>query len=418
MKIRRTTVLRLCLLAVACLTAAVVLFLRSDSTFPGTSESNSSTSTSIKTGAVSAVSLNEKTPEQIYIESKLLKIASALDRLAKQSDVSGQTIELQKWVNDLRITDIATALESLRDGTDSPLRSELRILLVRRWTENDAPTAADWVARNLTGADRAAALDSVATVWAGLDFKAAENWARQLPEAEERSGVMLALAYELNRDNPNAALALAAELPGSQNRDDFIVQSAGAWGALAFKESVEWAGQLPDESLRHRVLSAIATATAESNPSAAAKLAVESLPSGREQDDAVVGIVQHWVQKSPEQAAAWVIAFPEGNLRETSIDALVKLWADQDLVGAGAWVDTLTSRSSRDTALAAYVEKLAVQFPEMAVEWAREIHNEQLRSERLESLAELWLRSNATAAREWIAQAPLSAAAKLRLLGQ
>ena len=314
------------------------------------------------------------------------------------------------------MTDISTALDSLREGTSSQLQSELRTLLVRRWVENDAPTAADWVARNLTGTQRAAALNSVATVWAGQDFQGAENWARQLPDVEERSAVMLVLAYEMNRENPNAALALAAELPESQNRDEFIVQSAGAWGAAAFKESVEWAGQIPDELLRHRVLGAIAAAAAESDPMEAAKLAVGSLPSGREQDDAIVGIVQRWVQKSPEQAAAWVAAFPGGTLRETALEALVKLWADKDLAEAGTWIDTLRSRTSRDVAVAAYVEKLAVQFPELALEWAREIQNEKLRGERLENLAELWLHNDADAARQWIAEAPLSPAAKSRLL--
>jgi hypothetical protein len=416
MKMRRTTVLRLGLLAAVCLAATVVLLFRSPGTFSGDAARNDSFPTSVKPTPAGSVTSSEKTAEQVYAQSTRLKISSALDLIAKQSDVSRQTVELQSLVNELRVTDISTVLESLREGPASHLRSELRTLLVRRWTENDAPTAAAWVAQNLTGLERVAALHSVATVWAGQDFPAAENWARQLPDAEERSAVMLALAYEMNRDNPNAALALAAELPESQNRDEFIVQSAGSWGALAFKESIEWASQLPDESLRHRVLGAIAAATAESDPSVAAKLAVESLPAGREQDDAIVGIVQRWVQKSPEQAAAWVAAFPDGDLRETAVEALVKLWADKDLVGAGAWVDTLTSRASRDVAVAAYVEKLAVQFPEMAVEWAREIHNEQLRSERLENLAELWLRSNAAAAREWIAQAPLSAAAKSRLL--
>jgi hypothetical protein len=416
MKMRRTTVLRLCLLAAICLAAAAVLLFRSPGTFPGGAARNDSFPTSAKPTPAGADSSPAKTAQQVYVDSTRWKVASALDLISKQSDVSRQTVELQSLVNDLRVADISTVLDSLREGTSSHLRSELRALLVRRWTENDAPTAAAWVAQNLTGTERAAALNSVATVWAGQDFPAAENWARQLPDAEERSAVMLALAYEMNRENPNAALALAAELPESQNRDEFIVQSAGSWGALAFKESIEWAGQIPDESLRHRVLGAVAAAVAESDPSAAAKLAVESLPAGREQDDAIVGIVQRWVQKSPEQAAAWVAAFPDGNLRATALEALVKLWADKDLVGAGAWVDTLTSRASRDTAVAAYVEKLAVQFPEMAVEWAREIHNEQLRNERLENLAELWLRSNAAAAREWIAQAPLSAAAKSRLL--
>ncbi len=401
------------LLAVVCLVTALVLLSQTAGKYSGPS---GSTVPPIRPADDGSVSSQEKTARQIYAESARLKIASALDQIAKQSDVSRRSAELQNLVSGIPVTDISMALDSLREETSSQLHSELRTLLIRRWVESDAPTAADWVARNLTGTQRAAALNSVATVWAGQDFPAAENWARQLPDAEERSAVMLALAYEMNRENPNAALALAAELPESQNRDEFIVQSAGSWGALASKESIEWAGQIPDESLRHRVLGAIAAAVAESDPSAAAKLAVESLPAGREQDDAIVGIVQRWVQTSPEQAAAWVAAFPEGSLRETALEALVKLWADKDLVGTGAWVDTLTSRASRDTAVAAYVEKLAVQFPEMAVEWAREIHNEQLRSERLENLAELWLRSNATAAREWIAQAPLSADAKSRLL--
>ncbi len=343
------------------------------------------------------------------------KLSAALDQIGKQPTAETQAIALQNLAKEVAINDIPTAL-GVPKGRFSHLSAEFRVLLIRRWTESDAPGAANWVAQNFSGAQRDAALGNVAAVWASQDFQGAESWARQLPVVEERDATLLALASEMNRDNPKAALTIAAALPDSQKRDEFIVQSAGAWGADAFKESVEWAGQIPDESLRHRVLGAIAAAVAESEPATAATLAVESIPGGREQDDAVVGIVQRWVQKSPEQAAAWVAAFPEGKLRETALDALVKLWADKDLPGAGTFVDALTSRASRDTAVAAYVEKLAVQFPEIAVEWAREIHNEQLRGERLENLAGLWMHTDAAAARQWIAEAPLSAAAKSRLL--
>ena len=403
---RRTTVLWLCLPAVVCLAAGLVLLLRSGGKAPRTASSS-------PTNSAQPVSAEEKTSPQFYTEATRLRIVATLDRIANKPDLNWQTTELQKLASGIQVMDIPAALQSLQEGA---LHSEFRVLLVRRWAEQDAATAADWVARNLTGTQRAAALDSVAAIWAAQDFPGAENWARQLPDAEERSAVMLALASELHRDDPNAALALAAELPESKSRDEFIVQSAGSWGVQALKESVDWAGQIPDETLRHRVLAAIATATAEGDPFAAAKLAVESLPKGREQDDAIVGIVQRWVQNSPEQAAAWVAAFPDGNLRETALTTLVKLWADKDIEAAGKWVDTLVSRASRDVAVAAYVDKLAVQFPEVAAEWAREIQNEQLRGERLENLAELWLHSDPAAAREWIAQAPLSAAAKSRLL--
>ena len=406
-KSRRTTVLRFVLLAAACLAAGLTLLLRSGGK-PRLPASNSAPAESSH-----SVFSEEKTNQQFYADATRLRIAAALEIITKKSNPNLRTAELLKLANGIQVMDIPTALQSLQGGS---LHSEFRTLLVRRWAEQDAEKAADWVVRNLTGTERAASLNSVAAAWATQDFQAAENWARQLPDAEERSAAMLALASELHRENPNAALALASELPESQSRDDFIVQSAGSWSVQAFKESVEWAGQIPDEKLRHRVLSGIAAITAEGDPFAAAKLAVESLPTGREQDDAIVGIVQRWVQNSPEQAAAWVAAFPEGNLRETALAALVKLWTDKDIEAAGKWVDTLTSRAGRDVAVAAYVEKLAVQFPEVAVEWAREIHNDQLRGEQLENLAELWLHSDPAAAREWIAQAPLSAAAKSRLL--
>lgn len=409
-----------------CLLATLVVLFRHRSDAPRTASvvtvkpvvmTGSATQPARRFGDASpSVSSNEIDVEQIHLQSTLAQIAAALWRIGNQSSPDRQTVELQNLVNEIPVADISVVLKSLQPGKSAFLDSEFRVLLIRRWTEKDAPTAADWIAQNLTGQHRDAALSSVATVWAALDGPGAENWARQLPDAGERSAAMLAIASELNRDDPLSALALAAELPESQNRDEFIVQSASAWGADAFRESVEWAGQIPNESLRHRVISAIAAAAAESDPAAAATLAVQSLPGGKEQDDAVVGIVQRWVQKEPEQAAAWVAAFPPGKLRDAALESVIKLWADKDLAQAGVWVNGFSSSASRDVAVAAYVGKVAVQFPEMAVEWVREISNERLRSEQMENLAELWLRSDAIAARKWISEAPLSAETKSRLL--
>ena len=344
------------------------------------------------------------------------QLAVVLDKAGVLSDSAQQVSELLNLVKQIDFTDIPATLEFLQTRKATRFESELQNLLIRRWAEFDAPTAAGWVEKTLTGSPRANALSGLAAVWTVQDPQAAEVWARQLPLAEERSAALLAVAYELNREDPPRAMAVAVKLPASESRDEFIVQSAGAWATSASKEAVAWARQIQDETLRYRALAAIATGSADDDPAGAATLAAQSLPAGKEQDDAVVGIVQRWVQKEPGKAAAWVAEFPTGMLRDTALETVVKLWADQDLAEAGKWINSITPRANRDVAVAAYVEKVSVQFPEMAAEWAKAIGDEKLRGERMENLAELWLHSNAAAARAWIAQAPLTDDAKSRLL--
>ncbi len=342
-------------------------------------------------------------------------LALALAAIAKESNPGLQSAALLKLVESLRLTDMSAALTATANQSDR-LHSEFRQMLVRRWAKSDAPGAADWIEKNLTGAARAAALNTAASAWAETDPAGAEQWARRLTDPDERGNTLLAIAGEMTGDNPAAALALAVDLPPGEARDEFLLHAAGEWAERDAKAALEWGQQIENPELRAQMLAAIAIGFAEKDPAAAAMLAAQSLPAGRVQDDAVVSIVQLWVQQSPEQAAAWVAAFPKGRLRDTALEAVVKLWADQDLTDAGEWINTLTERTGSDAAIAAYVEKLAVQFPEMAVEWAAEIRNPALRDERLILLADLWLHNDPEAARQWIHQSPLSDAAKARLL--
>jgi hypothetical protein len=344
------------------------------------------------------------------------RVTATVEKVVRDAGAEWPSAVLAKFANDIHIADIPAALAAVKDLPTSRPQGELRQLLVRRWTKADAPTAAAWVERNFSGVARKAALNGVATAWAENDATSAENWARQLSESDERSGALLSIAGEVTRENPIAALSLAVELPQSQARDEFLARSAADWATADSKNAIEWGKKIEDAELRARLLGAIATASAGNDAAAAATLAAQSLPPGRAQDDAVVSIVQRWVQREPEQAGAWVTAFPQGKLRDTALDALVKIWADKDLTEAGKWVNTLPPGTGSDVAIAAYVEKIAVQFPEMAAEWANEIRDTKLRDARLENLAELWLQSDAPAARKWLAQSPLSEATKTRLL--
>lgn len=342
------------------------------------------------------------------------RVASLLAGTPDGASPMSQAAALARLVNEVAVRDIPAALTAITGS--SRTHNELRQMLIHRWAAADAPVAADWVERNLSGGSRSAALEAVASTWADSDAAGAQQWAARLGDADERSSALLAVAGEMAAKDPVAALALAVELPAGERRDEFLTQAASEWAGRDSKSAVEWGKQIEDAELRAQMLGAIATGFADKEPAAAATLAAQSLPPGRAQDDAVVSIVQRWVQDNANDAATWVTTFPTGPLRDTALEALVQLWADKDVTEAGIWINSLKDPAGSDIAIAAYVDKVGVQFPEMAAEWAQEIRNAGLRDERMSRLAELWLRQDDAAARKWISESPLPEAEKTRLL--
>jgi hypothetical protein len=160
----------------------------------------------------------------------------------------------------------------------------------------------------------------------------------------------------------------------------------------------------------------VATIWGETDPVAAATLVLNALPPGKEQDDAVVGIVQRWAQSAPEQVSVWVAEFPEGPLREVALENVAKLWSDQNQQETALWLKSLASGPSRDAAISAYVTRIAPSSPDVAVGWMASIEDDSMRLRQMEALAENWLSSDKARATEWITQALMPASVKTRLL--
>jgi hypothetical protein len=217
------------------------------------------------------------------------------------------------------------------------------------------------------------------------------------------------------RTQPAEALNLASELPPGARRDELLAHGARQWAAQTPQEAIVWAEQLPDEVVRGRLFASIASVWADSDPLAAATFAATSIKPGRPQEDAVVSVIQQWAQQAPEAAAAWIQEFPTGALRETALEELVKLWAGTDSTRAGEWINQLAG-PDRDLAISTYATKIAPQFPDAALVWAGSIQDDVRREREITKLVELWLASDASAARKWIAESTFPAALKERLL--
>ncbi len=340
---------------------------------------------------------------------------SKLDRIYSLKDLNEQTAELQRLSNDIALKEIPGLLDSLRKD-QGPLESEFRNLLFGRWVGHDPKAASAWVERTSEGAARQTALNRVGMIWAEKDRNAAADWARSLPDANDRNSALTGLAYQVSGKDPSSAALFISQLLPGQNRDELAAHVASLWTAESSAQALEWAEGLPDDETRQRAIAAIATTLSETDPLAAGTLAVKSLPSGKVQEDAVISVVQRWAQTDPLQAAAWVAGFHEGTLRDTAVEELVKLWADKDLEQTGLWLNSLDAGQIRDTAMGAYVGALAPAFPEVAAEWVNEIRDENLRFNEIERIAELWLASEPSAARNWLAGTSLPMARKVKLL--
>jgi hypothetical protein len=242
------------------------------------------------------------------------------DRLQRPSGQHRQALPLQA---DVRANE--------RDQPE-PI-GELELLAIRDWAETDLRAAADWVNRMPASLARHEAINGIAIVWANGDLPSAIQWALQLPDGTERQSVMMSVAYEAVRAEPTEALTLAFELPANQTRDDLIAHAAAEWAATEPEAAVEYANQIPDAALRETVLASIATAWSDSDPIAAASLAGSAIAGGRQQDDAVVGIVLRWMQQDAAATEAWVTLFPEGTLRETALENLARFWPNPEQTG-------------------------------------------------------------------------------------
>ena len=346
----------------------------------------------------------------------LRALVRALESIANVKDRDQQEDRLESLAKSIPPAELPVAVSFLLEPDASDLHQELGLRLIRLWTSSDPSAVSEWLDQRPPGTVSQDAIKEVATVWANEDLSAAVEWARRLTEGPDRQTGLRNVAYEAARTKPIEAITLSMELPADQSRDDLITHSALQWAAVDPRGAAEWARQIDSEGLRDRILSGIAAVWGGTDPNAAATLAVKSVSAGRAQDDAVVGIAQRWVQKEPENAAAWVAQFPNGILRDTALENLVSLWADKDPTQAGNWLNVAGLGASQDTAVSVYVSKIAPAFPEAAAHWAETIEDDGLRAREMERVGEAWMISDAKAARAWIAEGAMSPVSKQRLL--
>jgi hypothetical protein len=117
-----------------------------------------------------------------------------LDKLDSSARVDANDDDTSDRIEEfIQDVDIPATLEAFAED-DSAEGGELRQLLVRRWAESDASSAAAWASQCPEGPIRRAMLEQVAIAWANTDLAAAASWVRSLPQGGGQQAALLGVA--------------------------------------------------------------------------------------------------------------------------------------------------------------------------------------------------------------------------------
>lgn len=355
------------------------------------------------------------------VEDWSASLAGLEQRWRREADLNERDQLLQEFCGSFSAAQILRLLDHLaRSQEASEVTVRLPHLLLQHLVRLDAKVAVRWVTQLPAGRLQDEGIATVAGSWARLDLAGASAWIEQLEPGANRDRALLPLAYELAQREPIAALKLASSLSASSPssvQDELVTYAASHWAGQNPQAALAWASQAGDEALRGQLMSTILTTWSAADPAAAAASAVQILPPGKPQDDAVVGILQRWTQGAPAEAAAWVAGFPAGLLRDAASRELITQWPEPEIAQAAEWINGLPVSSHRDEAICAYASRLLPVSPPTAAAWAARVGESNRRISEMTRIAESWLELDAPAARSWIEASTLPTEAKQQLLG-
>lgn len=245
------------------------------------------------------------------------------------------------------------------------------------------------------------ALSSAAGHWVKRDAPAAFAWLREVPDASVRARLLGGMGFELAEIDPRRALGLAAESFTGEERTLLAAGVVAAWSARDSQAALAWAYESSDPAVGAQRLGQVIAGLAQSTPSQAASL-LDRVPAGALQTSAALAVAKSWSARDPSGAAAWVTSLPDSPLRAGLAAAVVADWSSHSPATAGAWVRALPPGSTRDAALVAHVEALKVEHIAAAARWLGSMPPGERPTHVFAEVAREWVAIEPEVARRWL----------------
>jgi hypothetical protein len=145
----------------------------------------------------------------------------------------------------------------------------------------------------------------------------------------------------LSTTDHRAAVALAEKMHPGEAQTNLLRAVACSWVEIDPVAALGWAVNVKDAALREHLSASAFQSYALRDPSNAATWLVSNVKSDLVAKEAALNILETWVTKNPEAAAAWASQFPEGEARATAVKIVSRYWQQVDPATANAWPKNL-----------------------------------------------------------------------------
>ena len=219
-----------------------------------------------------------------------------------------------------------------------------------------------------------------------------------------RDSTAAALAASWARDEPLKAAEWAMKLAKPDAPENTANQAAHfaflRWIHVDRAAALAWLRSQPESPLRNSIGTNAASFVAEAGDlDAAVELCHPS--TSKVDQSATAHLVQIYVERDPDAAAAWLATVPNA-INNATASKLFSSWYPNDPMAVGRWVENLPAGKGRDEALNALVQKLSWESPSVAAEWTETIADSNLRQQAAGFTFQSMRRDDPERAREWL----------------
>ncbi|MDB6030233.1 MAG: hypothetical protein JWM16_571, partial [Verrucomicrobiales bacterium] len=88
--------------------------------------------------------------------------------------------------------------------------------------------------------------------------------------------------------------------------------------------------------------------------------------------------------------------------KENAFRSVIQNWANQDPVSAAEWLKSQHAGKSREAAVNGYIDSVSYSYPEVAIQWAENMAEDQDRKRKLQSVVSRWIQNDEKAALAWL----------------
>lgn len=259
----------------------------------------------------------------------------------------------------------------------TPWKSVLMEQAMHAWAFNDGQAALAECDLIEDEALRQSLRSAVVSGWvASRDRRGATEFAAAIEGPRQRNRLAFRLTGDTMRDGPEAVLAWADSVPIDAPNDfknTVFVHAAGAVTRLDPELVVPWYERHMKNSYARLALRNIATKWAQHHEPAAVIAWIEALALEEEREyerpDAVRAAFRVWAADAPQESEAWLESVPPSPVRDAAIEELARATVEAAPAKALEWIKEIADEERRRQSTLRYTRQWHAQDPGAAQSW-------------------------------------------------